>query len=120
VLLRVALGQADALPEWRDITQGVASALVVTESLRTFDPALTLEVQGHTDNVGTDAYNQTLSQARAMAGVTWLTQHGIVASRLFAKGYGKTRPIADIGSDEGRAKNRRVVVTDRRCVAKGK
>jgi outer membrane protein OmpA-like peptidoglycan-associated protein len=48
----------------------------------TADKALKLEVQGHTDNVGNDAYNQTLSEARAKAVVTWLTQHGVAADRL--------------------------------------
>ena len=83
------------------------------------DKTLKLEVQGHTDNVGNDAYNQTLSEARAKAVVTWLTQHGVAADRLTAKGYGKTKPVADNGSDEGRAKNRRVEIADPRCSPKG-
>jgi outer membrane protein OmpA-like peptidoglycan-associated protein len=80
-------------------------------------PALKIEVQGHTDNVGGDAYNQTLSEARARAIVTWLTQHGIAAARLTAKGFGKTRPIADNATDAGRAKNRRVEIADPNCAA---
>jgi len=83
------------------------------------DKNLKLEVQGHTDNVGNDTYNQTLSEARAKAVSVWLTQHGVAADRLTAKGYGKTKPVADNGSDEGRAKNRRVEIADPRCVAKG-
>jgi outer membrane protein OmpA-like peptidoglycan-associated protein len=83
------------------------------------DKTLKLEVQGHTDNVGNDAYNQTLSEARAKAVATWLTQHGVAADRLTAKGYGKTKPVADNGSDEGRAKNRRVEIADPRCTPKG-
>jgi outer membrane protein OmpA-like peptidoglycan-associated protein len=83
------------------------------------DKTLKLEVQGHTDNVGNDAYNQTLSDARAKAVVAWLTQHGVAADRLTAKGYGKTKPVADNGSDEGRAKNRRVEIADPRCSPKG-
>jgi OOP family OmpA-OmpF porin len=82
------------------------------------DKALKLEVQGHTDNVGNDAYNQTLSEARAKAVVAWLTQHGVAAERLAAKGYGKTKPVADNGSDEGRARNRRVEIADPRCSPK--
>jgi OOP family OmpA-OmpF porin len=82
------------------------------------DKTLKLEVQGHTDNVGNDAYNQTLSEARAKAVVMWLTQHGVSADRLTAKGYGKTKPVADNGSDEGRAKNRRVEIADPRCSPK--
>jgi OOP family OmpA-OmpF porin len=81
---------------------------------------LKLEVQGHTDNVGNDAYNQTLSEARAKAVVAWLTQHGVEAARLTAKGYGKTIPVADNGSDEGRAKNRRVEIADPSCTPNGK
>ncbi len=83
------------------------------------DKTLKLEVQGHTDNVGADAYNQTLSEARAKSVATWLTQHGVAADRLTAKGYGKTKPVADNGSDEGRAKNRRVEIADPRCWPKG-
>ena len=79
-----------------------------------------IEVQGHTDNVGGDAYNQTLAEARARAIVAWLTQHGIAADRLTAKGFGKTRPIADNATDAGRAKNRRVEIADPNCTAAGK
>lgn len=88
-------------------------------SLLTKDPALKLEIQGHTDNVGNDAYNQTLSEARGRAVVAWLTQHGVAAARLTAKGYGKSMPIADNGTEAGRAKNRRVEIADPRCKAKG-
>jgi outer membrane protein OmpA-like peptidoglycan-associated protein len=84
------------------------------------NPSLTIEVQGHTDNVGGDEYNQKLSEARANSVMAWLTQHGVAAGRMTAKGYGKTRPVADNNSDEGRAKNRRVEIADPRCVAKGK
>lgn len=79
-----------------------------------------IEVQGHTDNVGGDAYNQTLSEARARAIGTWLTQHGISGDRLTAKGFGKTRPIADNATDAGRAKNRRVEIADPNCAAHSK
>jgi len=88
-------------------------------NLMVADKTLKLEVQGHTDNVGNDAYNQTLSEARAKAVVTWLTQHGVAADRLTAKGYGKTKPVADNGSDDGRAKNRRVEIADPGCSPKG-
>ena len=83
-------------------------------------PALKLEIQGHTDNVGNESYNQTLSEARAKAVVTWLTGHGVAAARLTSKGYGKTRPIADNATDAGRAKNRRVEIAEPGCTAKGK
>jgi len=84
------------------------------------NPAQKIEVQGHTDNVGGDAYNQTLSEARAKAIVAWLTQRGIAGDRLTAKGLGKTRPVADNATDAGRAKNRRVEIADPNCAAKAK
>ena len=87
-------------------------------ALLTKNAALNLEIQGHTDNVGGDAYNQTLSEARAHAVVAWLSQQGIPTARLTAKGYGRTVPIADNKTDEGRAKNRRVEIADPRCTAK--
>lgn len=79
------------------------------------DKTLKIEVQGHTDNVGGDAYNQTLSEARARAVVDWLANHGVATARLSARGYGKTRPVADNNNDEGRAKNRRVEIADLAC-----
>jgi outer membrane protein OmpA-like peptidoglycan-associated protein len=81
------------------------------------NPTQKIEVQGHTDTVGGDAYNQTLSEARAKAIVIWLTQHGIAGDRLTAKGFGKSRPIADNATDAGRAKNRRVEIADPNCAA---
>lgn len=76
---------------------------------------LKLEVQGHTDNVGDDAYNQKLSEARAASVVTWLTAKGVAVNRLSAQGYGMKVPVADNGSDEGRAKNRRVELKKQSC-----
>ncbi len=67
-----------------------------------------VEVQGHTDNVGGDAYNVQLSNARTASVVRWLVAHGIPQARLSAKGFGKSQPVADNGSDAGRARNRRV------------
>lgn len=72
------------------------------------NPDFKLNVQGHTDNVGAKAANQTLSEKRAQAVVSWLTAHGVAANRLSAKGFGDSQPIADNSSEEGRAKNRRV------------
>lgn len=79
------------------------------------DAALKLEVQGHTDNVGSDAYNQQLSEARARSVVQWLVAHGVAANRLSYKGFGKTRPVAKNDTDEGRAKNRRVEIARPGC-----
>ncbi|MFO1344023.1 OmpA family protein [Casimicrobium huifangae] len=74
-----------------------------------------VEVQGHTDNVGGDDYNQKLSEARAASVKQWLGSHGADAARLSSKGYGKTQPVADNGSDFGRAKNRRVELVKAGC-----
>jgi OOP family OmpA-OmpF porin len=70
--------------------------------------ALTLEVAGHTDNAGAADANQKLSEARAAAVVQALAARGVAASRLSAKGYGATQPIADNRTEDGRGKNRRV------------
>ena len=69
---------------------------------------LKFEVQGHTDNTGTVAGNQKLSEQRAQAIVSKLVEMGIAANRLSAKGMGQSAPLADNSTDEGRAKNRRV------------
>jgi outer membrane protein OmpA-like peptidoglycan-associated protein len=67
-------------------------------------------IAGHTDNQGGAAYNLDLSNARAKSVVGWLTAHGIAAHRLQAQGFGMTRPVADNGSANGRALNRRVEI----------
>jgi outer membrane protein OmpA-like peptidoglycan-associated protein len=89
--------------------------LTQVSTLMKANPSLNVEIQGHTDNVGADAYNQTLSEARARSVVTWLTQHQVSAARLTARGYGKTEPVADNNSDEGRMRNRRVEIADLKC-----
>ena len=71
-------------------------------------PDLRLAIEGHTDNAGTPAHNQTLSEARAQAVVANLVGAGIAASRLTAAGFGQSKPVADNATDEGRAQNRRV------------
>ncbi len=71
-------------------------------------PQLRVEVAGHTDDRGSDAYNLDLSQRRAQAVLDYFVQMGIDAARLVPKGYGETAPVADNATDAGRAKNRRV------------
>lgn len=73
-------------------------------------PEANLEVTGHTDDRGSDAYNQRLSERRAASVKTYLVNKGIDADRIAAKGYGETMPIADNSTAEGRAANRRVEV----------
>ena len=65
-------------------------------------------VEGHTDNIGGDVFNQTLSEKRAASVVKYLTDAGIDSSRLSSKGYGLTRPLAPNNSEAERAQNRRV------------
>lgn len=72
------------------------------------NPTLKLEVGGYTDNVGSRDYNVRLSGSRAAAVVAAVVAQGVAAGRLSAAGYGPDKPIADNGTDEGRAKNRRV------------
>ena len=71
-------------------------------------PGLHLEIEGHTDSVGTDEYNQQLSERRAEAVRDYLVQQGIGANSIVARGLGKTSPIAPNDTAEGRQKNRRV------------
>ena len=71
------------------------------------NPSLKIEISGHTDNAGKPADNLALSNNRAKAVVTYLTGKGIAATRLVAKGYGETKPVAVNTTEEGRAKNRR-------------
>jgi OOP family OmpA-OmpF porin len=71
-------------------------------------PDITIEVGGHTDNVGGAAYNKKLSGDRAASVMTYLTSHGISASRLTSRGYGMDVPIDTNSTEAGRAKNRRV------------
>jgi outer membrane protein OmpA-like peptidoglycan-associated protein len=72
------------------------------------NPDLKFSVEGHTDNTGNAAANQTLSEARSKAVVEKLMENGIARDRLTAAGKGQSSPIADNATDEGRARNRRV------------
>jgi outer membrane protein OmpA-like peptidoglycan-associated protein len=67
-----------------------------------------LAVDGHTDNDGSVKRNTALSQQRALAVVRWLNEHGVDARRTEARGFGPRQPLGDNGTDEGRARNRRV------------
>ena len=71
------------------------------------NPAVSIEISGHTDNVGNDNDNQTLSENRAQAIYNFLIENGIEADRLSYKGYGETQPIDTNDTEEGRANNRR-------------
>jgi len=81
----------------------------VSAVLREHKEIKRIEVQGHTDNRGSAAYNQKLSDRRAKSVMKWLVTRGeIDADRLEAKGYGMDQPVAENTSEEGRALNRRV------------
>ena len=69
-----------------------------------------LRIEGHTDNAGDTAANLELSNARAAAVATWLTGKGIDAGRVSVAGLGDTQPVADNATEDGRARNRRVVL----------
>lgn len=69
---------------------------------------MTAVIEAHTDSKGSDAYNQTLSDRRAISVVNALKSYGIESSRLRAIGYGETQPIATNETEEGKAQNRRV------------
>jgi outer membrane protein OmpA-like peptidoglycan-associated protein len=71
-------------------------------------PGLTLQVEGHTDSVGTDEFNQELSGRRADGVRDYLAQEGVPASTMTARGFGKTQPVATNDTPEGRQRNRRV------------
>ncbi|MFO0477885.1 MAG: OmpA family protein [Bacteroidota bacterium] len=85
-------------------------SFIVLESFVEFlkeNPSINIEVQGHTDNVGSAVSNQALSANRAYSIKSLLEEKGIDGKRLTAKGYGSSKPIADNKTEEGRAKNRR-------------
>ena len=72
------------------------------------NPSYNLEINGHTDSQGAAATNLELSQKRSDAVQAYLTKGGVEASRLTAKGFGETMPVADNATAAGKAKNRRV------------
>jgi outer membrane protein OmpA-like peptidoglycan-associated protein len=71
-------------------------------------PGLTLQIEGHTDSVGTDEYNQQLSERRADSVRDFLAEQGVGGSTITARGFGKTQPVATNDTADGRQRNRRV------------
>ena len=90
-------------PEFRTTLNQVATTLA--QYNKTY-----IDVYGHTDSTGSDAYNQTLSERRARSVADYLSSHGVQSARIGTRGYGKTQPIASNDTDAGRAANRRVEV----------
>ncbi|HEX6791217.1 MAG TPA: OmpA family protein [Candidatus Krumholzibacteria bacterium] len=81
-------------------------------------PEMNVLVEGHTDAIGSDEYNLNLSKKRAQAVSDFLVSQDVNAKRLSWEGYGKTRPVADNDTDEGRQKNRRVDLVIQDAAAK--
>jgi OOP family OmpA-OmpF porin len=85
------------------------AAVILDEAVRILSgDSSPVSIEGHTDAIGTDAYNQGLSERRAASVKKYLVEHGIDASRLSTVGYGESRPISSNQTREGRALNRRV------------
>jgi len=85
---------------------------VLRDAVRTLkdNPSVHAEIAGHTDSIGSDAYNMKLSERRAEAVKRYLVEQGIDASRLDVRGYGESHPIADNKTKQGRAQNRRAEI----------
>lgn len=96
-------GKSDIKPESQGIIDQIAAML-------SDNPGLTVSIEGHTDNVGSPASNQTLSESRARSVMAAIIARGIDKTRLSAKGWGQSKPMAGNSTEDGRAKNRRVEI----------
>jgi OOP family OmpA-OmpF porin len=97
-----AFDKSDLLPE---------SYPVLDDAVKLLNekPSVKVEIEGYTDYIGTDAYNQKLSVERAESVKSYMVSKGIAANRLATVGYGKNNPVEDNKTEEGRAMNRRIV-----------
>lgn len=91
-------------PEFQPVLDNLASTLNEYNQTR-------IEVTGHTDSVGSDASNMTLSQNRANSVASYLGGRGVSNTRMIVRGAGETQPVASNDNDPGRAQNRRVEIT---------
>jgi outer membrane protein OmpA-like peptidoglycan-associated protein len=96
-------GKANIKPNFNPVLDDIASVMVKY-------PETKIEVQGHTDSVGDNASNLTLSQLRAQSVSSALTQRGVASDRIRSVGYGETMPIATNDTPAGREANRRVEI----------
>ena len=96
-----AFDRYDIQPQFRPTLDQIA------ETLREY-PQTMIDVYGHTDSVGSDAYNQTLSENRARSVADYLSARGVQPVRIATRGFGESQPTASNATDEGRAANRRV------------
>ncbi|QIG54299.1 OmpA family protein [Altererythrobacter sp. BO-6] len=97
------VGSATLKPAFRDTLNGVADSLIKY-------PNSIIDVYGHTDSTGSDAFNQALSERRAQTVANYLQSRGVSQARIRWQGFGETMPIADNGTEEGRSRNRRVEI----------
>lgn len=94
-----------------ELTEEANQALAeFVEQLKTADKNVFIEIQGHTDSIGAEDYNLELGGARAEAVRRELSRQGLPLHRLSVISYGEAEPVADNGTREGRARNRRVVL----------
>lgn len=91
-----------------ELSASAKTSLVEISKRLTSANLVSVEVAGHTDSKGSDAYNQKLSERRARSVADFLTSQGIAAEKLSIKGYGESQAVADNATDAGRAQNRRV------------
>lgn len=101
--INFAYNSANIEPQFRATLDKVAS--VLSQYDQTY-----IDVYGHTDSTGTDAYNQDLSERRSISVADYLSSHGVQAPRIATRGFGETQPVASNETEEGRAANRRVEI----------
>lgn len=98
-----AFDRYDVQPQFQTTLSQVAQTLSAY-------PSTYIDVYGHTDSVGTDAYNQTLSQNRAGSVAGYLSSQGVNSARVATRGFGESQPVASNDTEQGRAANRRVEI----------
>ena len=94
------------------LTEAAKDTLGQAVTLLRQNPDANVEIQGHTDHVGSDAYNQALSERRANSVKAYLVSQGIAAGRISTRGFGESQPTADNNTATGRAENRRVIIIE--------
>jgi outer membrane protein OmpA-like peptidoglycan-associated protein len=95
-----------------NLTEAAQARLdTVVDSKLKGDDVVAIKVAGHTDSVGSDAYNQKLSERRARSVMNYLIDRGVPAGKLSIEGFGESKPLGDNATEAGRAKNRRVELT---------
>ncbi len=97
------VGSSTLKPAFRTTLNQVAT------SLQQY-PSSLIDVYGHTDSTGSDAFNQTLSESRARTVAGYLVSQGVASARVRSQGFGETMPVASNDTADGRARNRRVEI----------